>query len=168
MLTRQLAASKEQIAAGVFALADARRNFAKELAKLRRSHDQNEQPLAAAEKRALLEIEGERTAAGRARKELQTANERMALLETKHRSERDALRDGLATAKAELAAATARGAATKAQLSEKAALLAERLASANLLRERLKTMSRHWKRREPNLGLAALRAALGHAPNSKR
>ncbi|CAB3779965.1 hypothetical protein LMG28614_00967 [Paraburkholderia ultramafica] len=143
MLTGQLAASKDEIAAGAAALADARRDFAEELAKLRRSHAQNEQRLAAAEKRALLEIESERTAASRARKELQTANERITLQEVEHRSERDALRDGLATAKAELGASTARCAVMDAQLSEKDALLAGRLASADLLRQRLETMSRH-------------------------
>jgi chromosome segregation ATPase len=143
MLTGQLAASKDEIAAGAAALADARRDFAEELAKLRRSHDQNEQRLAATEKRALLEIESERAAASRVRKELQTANERIALQEVGHRSERDALRDGLATAKAELAASTARCAVMDAQLSEKDALLAERLASTDLLRQRLETMSRH-------------------------
>ncbi|MFL9960878.1 DNA-binding protein [Paraburkholderia sediminicola] len=142
MLTGQLAASKDEITAGAVALADARRDFADELTKLRRSHDQNEQRLAAAEKRALLEIESERAAANRVRKELHAANERIALLETEHRSERDALRDGLATAKAELAASTARCAAIDAQLARKDALLAERLASTELLRQRLETMSR--------------------------
>ncbi|KAA1012073.1 hypothetical protein FVF58_13260 [Paraburkholderia panacisoli] len=142
MLTGQLAASKDEIAAGAAALADARRDFADELTKLRRSHDQNEQRLAAAEKRALLEIESERAAANRVRKELQAAKERIAMLETEHRSERDALRDGLATAKAELAASTARCAAIDAQLAQKDALLAERLASVELLRQRLETMSR--------------------------
>jgi hypothetical protein len=142
MLTKQLAASKDEIAASATALADARRDFAEELAKLRRSHDQNEQRLAAAEKRALLEIDGERAAAARARKDLQATHERLATLETGHRAERDALRDGLAGAKAELAASVARSAAMDAQLSEKDALLAERFASAELLRQRVETMSR--------------------------
>lgn len=142
MLGGQLAVSKDEIVAGAAALADARRDFAEELAKLRRSHDLNEQRLAATEKRALLEIESERAAASRARKELQAANERMALLETEYRSERDGLRDGLATAKADLAASRLRCAAIDAQLSEKDALLAERVASTDLLRQRLETMSR--------------------------
>jgi chromosome segregation ATPase len=160
MLSGQLAASKDEIAAGAAALADARRDFADELAKLRRSHEQNEQRLAAAEKRALLEIESERAVASRVRKELQTANERIAALETGHRSERDALRDGLATAKAELAASTARCTVLNAQLLEKDALLAERIASTDLLRQRLEAMSRRLEtaRTEPAAGRPARRS----------
>ncbi|HEY4092599.1 MAG TPA: DNA-binding protein [Luteibacter sp.] len=160
MLNGQLAASKEELAASAAALADARRDFAEELARQRRSHDQNELRLAAAEKRALLEIDSERAAASRARKELQAANERFAALEAEHRSERDALRDGLATAKAGLAASTARCAAIDAQLSEKDALLAERLAAADLLRQRLEAMSRRLDtaRAEPAPGRPARRS----------
>lgn len=142
MLTNQLAASKAEIAAGAAALTDARRDFADELAKLRQSHVQNEQRLAAAEKRALLEIDGERAAAARARKDAIAANERLAALETAHRTERDGLRDGLARARAELASSAARCAALDAQLAKKDALLAERLASADELRRRLDAMSR--------------------------
>jgi hypothetical protein len=141
MLIRQLALSKEEIAAGAIALADARRDFGEELAKLRQSHEQNEQRLAAAEKRALLEIESERAAASRVRKELQAVNERTAVLEAGHRSERDALRDALATTKAELAASAARYSVAEAQIAEKDALLAERLAASDLLRQRVETMS---------------------------
>ncbi|MBB5470891.1 chromosome segregation ATPase [Paraburkholderia sp. Clong3] len=142
MLTAQLATSKEEIAAGAAALADARRDFADELAKLRRSHEQNEQRLAAAEKRALLEIDGERAAAQRLRKELQASHERAATLEAESRAERDAIRDELAASKAELAASAARHAATRGQLAEKDALLAERVAATDLLRERIDTLSR--------------------------
>lgn len=155
MLTKQLALSKEEIAAGAAALADARRDFADELTKLRQSHEQNEQRLAAAEKRALLEIESERAAASRVRKELQAANERAALLEVEHRSERDALRDSLATTKAELAASAARCSASDAQIVEKDALLAERLAASDLLRQRVETLSLQ-------LEAARAEAARGH------
>ncbi|NML31209.1 DNA-binding protein [Paraburkholderia antibiotica] len=145
MLTAQLTASKDEIAAGTAALADARRDFANELAKLRRSHEQNEQRLAATEKRALLEIESERAATQRLRKELQASQERAATLETGYRAERDALRDELAVSKAELAASNARHAATGAQLmeklAEKEALLAERTIAADQLRQRVETMS---------------------------
>jgi hypothetical protein len=141
MLTTQLARSKEEIAAGAVALADARRDFAGELTKLRLSHDQNEQRLAAAEKRALLEIDSERAAASRMRKELQAVNERTAVVEAEHRSERDALRDALATAKAELAASAARCSAADAQVAEKDALLAQRLVASDLLRQRLDAVS---------------------------
>jgi hypothetical protein len=169
MLTGQLTVSKNEIAAGAAALADARRDFAEELAKLRRSHEQNEQRLAAAEKRALLEIESERAAAGRVRKELQTANERIASLETEHRAERDALRDGLATAKAELAASTTRCAVLDRQLAEKDALLAERIASTDLLRQRLETMSRRLEtaRTEPVSGRPARRSRTKAEPQSR-
>ncbi|SDQ57431.1 replication region DNA-binding N-term [Paraburkholderia fungorum] len=153
MLTKQLALSKEEIAAGAVALADARRDFADELTKLRQSHEQNEQRLAAAEKRALLEIESERAAASRMRKELQAANERTALLEAEHRSERDALRDALATTKAELAASAARCLASDAQIVEKDALLAERLSASDLLRQRVEIVSQQ---------LEAARAGAAH------
>ncbi|EEA01533.1 conserved hypothetical protein [Burkholderia sp. H160] len=142
MLTSQLAASKEEITAGTAALADARRDFADELAKLRRSHEQNEQRLAAAEKRALLEIESERATAQRLRKELQASHERAATLEAESRTERDALRDELAAAKAELAASDARHTVIRTQLAERDVLLAERLAATELLRERIDTLSR--------------------------
>ncbi|MEW9580385.1 DNA-binding protein [Paraburkholderia sp. DGU8] len=169
MLSGQLTASKDEIAAAAAALAHARRDFTDELTKLRQSHDQNEQRLAAAEKRALLEIDSERAAANRARKELQAANERIALIEKEHRAERDALRDGLATAKAELAASTARGAAIDAQLREKDALLAERLASTELLRQRLETMSRRLEaaRAEPAAGRPARRSRSKAAPRGR-
>ncbi|NIF77211.1 hypothetical protein F3J20_07330 [Paraburkholderia sp. Cy-641] len=142
MLTAQLAASKQETAAGIAALADARRDFADELAKLRRAHEQNEQRLAAAEKRALLEIESERAVAQRLRKELQASHERAATLESESRAQRDGLRDELAATKAELATSNARHALSGAQLAEKDALLAERTARADLLRQRIETMSR--------------------------
>ncbi|MBC8748254.1 MULTISPECIES: DNA-binding protein [Paraburkholderia] len=142
MLTAQLAASKEEIAAAGAALADARRDFADELAKLRRSHEQNEQRLAAAEKRALLEIDSERAAAQRLRKELQASQERAAALEAKSRTERDALRDELAASKSELAACGAQQASTRTQLAQKDAALAERVAASDLLRQRIDTLSR--------------------------
>ena len=63
------------------------------------------------------------------RKEWQALSERAALQETEHGAERDALRDALATAKAELAASAARCAASDAQIAEKDALLAERSVS---------------------------------------
>jgi DNA repair exonuclease SbcCD ATPase subunit len=141
MLMKQLTLSKKEISAGAAALADARRDFAAELAKLRQAHEQNEQRLAAAEKRALLEIESERAAAARVRKELQAVNERTMSIEAEHRSERDALRDALATTKAELAASAARCSVTEAQVVEKDALLAERLAASDRLRERVDAMS---------------------------
>ena len=142
MLTAQLAASKQDAAASIAALADARRDFADELAKLRRSHEQNEQRLAAAEKRALLEIESERAVAQRLRKELQAGNERAATLETESRTQRESLRDELAAAKAELAASNARHALSGAQLAEKDALLAQRATAVDLLQQRIETMSR--------------------------
>jgi hypothetical protein len=142
MLTSQLVASKEEIAAATAALADARRDFAGELAKLRRSHEQNEQRLAAAEKRALLEIDSERAAAQRLRKELQTSHERAATLEAESRTERDLLRNELAASKSALAASDARHAVTGAQLAEKDALLAERMATIDLMRQRIDALSK--------------------------
>lgn len=104
MLREELARARNEAATAATALADARRDFSNELEKLRISLAQNEQRLVAAEKRALMEIEGERASAARARKDLTAANERLAGAETAHRAERDGLRDELATLKAQLAA----------------------------------------------------------------
>jgi hypothetical protein len=90
----------------------------------------------------LLEIDSERAAAQRLRKELQASHERAATLDAESRTERDALRDELAASKAGLAASDARHAVTRAQLAQKDALLAERVAAADLLRERIDTLSR--------------------------
>jgi len=141
MLAAQLAASKEEMTAASAALADARRDFAGELAKLRSAHEQNEQRLTAAEKRALLEIETERTAAQRLRKELHASQERALVLEADHRVQSAAWRDELTSTKAALAASNARHALSVAQLAEKDTLLAERGAAAELLRERIDAIS---------------------------
>jgi len=101
-LREQLAAARSEAATATAALGDARKDFSAELEKLRNSLSQNEQRLAAAERRALLEIETERMAASRARKDLQQANDRIGALETAHRQERDALRDDLAGVKTRL------------------------------------------------------------------
>jgi hypothetical protein len=104
MLREELARARDEAGTARTALTDAHRDFAKELTKLRISLAQNEQRLAAAEKRALMEIESERAIAVRARKDLAAINERLAGCETAHRVERDGLRDELATFKAQLVA----------------------------------------------------------------
>lgn len=69
-LSAQLEASGRQQALLESALAEARRDFAGELEKLRQAVHRSEQRCEATEKRALLEIDRERTAMGRAQKEI--------------------------------------------------------------------------------------------------
>lgn len=104
LLREEVARARQETGAAGSALADARKDFAAELEKLRMSLAQNEQRLVAAEKRALLEIENERAIAAKARKELATATERLARAEAAHRAERDGLRDELTTLKTQIAA----------------------------------------------------------------
>ena len=81
------------------ALVQARADFASELEKLRASTDLAEERLRAAEKRALLEIEHERTAGTRVRKELDAAARRAEQNETRHREEIQALQIQLGDAR---------------------------------------------------------------------
>lgn len=66
----QIEASGRQRIALEVALTDARRDFTEELEKLRQALQRSEERLEASEKRALLEIDRERTAAARAQKEM--------------------------------------------------------------------------------------------------
>lgn len=140
-LREQLAGARSEASTANSALADARRDFSVELEKLRESAAHNEQRLAAAERRALLEIETERTAASRAKKELQQANERYAALEAKHRLERDALRDDLAGAKTLLAAAESRRDELEPRLEQQGRELASAIDAGINLRRRIESLS---------------------------
>ncbi|REG49535.1 plasmid replication DNA-binding protein KfrA [Paraburkholderia sp. BL6669N2] len=137
MLREELERARNEAVAAGCALADARRDFAGELEKLRISLAQNEQRLVAAEKRALMEIENERAAANRARKELQRATDRISQLESAHRVERDALRDGLAGLKARRDGLEQERVGLDAQLSAKDAALAELKSEADSLRHQV-------------------------------
>ncbi|WP_197496940.1 DNA-binding protein [Paraburkholderia caribensis] len=140
-LREQLAAARSEASMAAAALGDARRDFSVELEKLRDSLAQNEQRLAAAERRALLEIETERTAASRARKELQQANDRIGALEAAHRQERDALRDDLAGAKARLASSVSQCSELERTLRARTEELTHAATTTAELRQRLESIS---------------------------
>lgn len=141
MLEDQLMQFRQEAASAAGALSDARRDFAEELGKLRHTHSQSEQRLLAAEKRALLEIDSERTAARQARQELQAGIARAAEVQASHQAERDQLRDALSTAKTQLAASMTRCASVEGELASKRTALDEQIAASELLRERLEALS---------------------------
>lgn len=86
-LVTQLEAAGRQQAALKTALADARHDFAAELEKLRQALQKSEDRCEAAEKRALLEIERERTAAAKGQKEVVQARQHQQDAEQRHRTE---------------------------------------------------------------------------------
>lgn len=168
MLREQLARATSETGAATSALADARRDFTAELEKLRQSLSQNEQRLAAAEKRALLEIESERASAGRARKELQATNERLAELDAAHRAERDGLRDSLSSVKTQLTASASRCASVEEQLATKEAMLANQMSATESLRRRLETLSTRLETGRSVLPRSALRSQVPAVRRTRR
>ena len=86
-LETEIARQQDEVGARDRALVQARADFSGELEKLRVSADLAEERLRAAEKRALLEIERERTACTRLQKELDAAARRAEQGETRHREE---------------------------------------------------------------------------------
>ncbi|PRY06297.1 DNA-binding protein [Paraburkholderia sp. BL25I1N1] len=142
MLADQLAQSRNVSAAASTALSDARREFAEELGKLRVMHNQSEQRLAATEKRALLEIDSERTAARQTRQELQAAINRMTEAQATHQAERDQLRDALAEAKTQLTTSMTRCASVEQELASREIALDQQIAAGEFLRKKLETLSR--------------------------
>jgi DNA repair exonuclease SbcCD ATPase subunit len=97
MLREQLDASRAETSAATSALAEARRDFARELEKLRESAELGERRLIAVEKRALLEIEHERSLAVKLKGELQTSAEKLRESMDAHQAERQALREEIVT-----------------------------------------------------------------------
>jgi len=98
-LTTQLAAALLQHASLENALADARRDFADELEKLRQALQKSEERHEAGEKRALLEIDRERTTAARVQKELTQLRESQLEAAQQHRSEVNRLQKELGAAR---------------------------------------------------------------------
>jgi len=141
MLEDQLAQSRSGSVAASKALSDARRDFAEELGKLRDMQNQSEQRLAATEKRALLEIDSERTVARRTRQELRVAIDRMADAQAAHQAERDQLRDALTTTKTQLAASMTRCASVEEEVASKSSALDEQIEAAEVLRDRMAALS---------------------------
>lgn len=98
-LTAQLAAALRQHASLENALADARRDFAEELEKLRQALQKSEERHEAGEKRALLEIDRERTAAAKVQKELAQLRESQLAFAERHRSQVELLQNELGAAR---------------------------------------------------------------------
>lgn len=90
-LETEIERQQDEIGTRDRALAQARGDFSSELEKLRANANVAEERLRAAEKRALLEIERERTASLRLQKELEAAARRAEKTEARHREEIQAL-----------------------------------------------------------------------------
>jgi len=86
-LETEIARQQDEIGARDRALVQARADFSSELEKLRASADLAEERLRAAEKRALLEIERERTSSARLQKEVDAATRRAEQGDIRHREE---------------------------------------------------------------------------------
>ena len=86
-LASQLESSERQQAALEAALAEARRDFAAELEKHRQALERSEERYEATDKRALLEIDRERTAAAKLQKELAQSRQYHLDTEERHRTE---------------------------------------------------------------------------------
>jgi hypothetical protein len=100
-LEAERARLQDEVGARGQALVQARADFSEELEKLRASAGLAEERLRAAEKRALLEIERERTASARIQKELDAATRRTEQGEARHRSELQVVQAQLADARHE-------------------------------------------------------------------
>ncbi|MFM0330125.1 DNA-binding protein [Paraburkholderia strydomiana] len=137
MLREQLLEARREANFAVMALTEARRDFSAELEKLRQSISQSEHRLMAAERRALLEIETERSTATRARKDLKAASDRFAELEAEYRVERDALRDSLASLKTQHEVSEQQRGDLEARLTAKDTALIELRGEADSLRRKL-------------------------------
>ena len=98
-LDAEIARLQEAIGVRDRALVQARADFSGELEKLIRSGELAEERLRAAEKRALLEIERERTGSARLQKELEAVARRAEHGETRHRQEIQALQVQLGDAR---------------------------------------------------------------------
>lgn len=98
-VTAQLAAALRQHASLEHALADARRDFADELEKLRQALQKSEERHEAGEMRALLEIDRERTAVVKLQKELAQLRESQLELVERHRTQVDLLQNELGAAR---------------------------------------------------------------------
>lgn len=86
-LTRQLSSAVRQQTALETALAEARRDFSSELEKLRRTLQRSEERYEAGQKRALLEIDRERSATGKLQKDLLQARQLQSDADKRHRDE---------------------------------------------------------------------------------
>lgn len=98
-LATQLTAASRQHTSLENALAAARRDFADELEKLRQALQKSEERHEAGEKRALLEIDRERTAAAKVQKELAQLRENQLEFAERHRSQVELLQSELGAAR---------------------------------------------------------------------
>ena len=104
-LTNQLSAASRQQLALENALAEARRDFAGELEKLRQALQKSEERHTAGEKRALLEIDRERMVTGKLQKDLAQLRESQVKTTEQHRSEITELQNELGRARQTVGAA---------------------------------------------------------------
>jgi chromosome segregation ATPase len=98
-LETEIARQQDELGARDRALVQARADFSGELEKLRASADLAQERLQAAEKRALLEIERERSASARLHKDLDATARRAEQGETRHREEIQVLQAQLGDAR---------------------------------------------------------------------
>ncbi|TXT27864.1 MAG: exopolysaccharide biosynthesis protein [Rhodocyclaceae bacterium] len=98
-LTAQLAAALRQHTSLENALAEARRDFADELEKLRQALQKSEERHEAGEKRALLEIDRERMNAAKVQKEMAQLRESQMEVAERHRNQIDLLQKELGAAR---------------------------------------------------------------------
>lgn len=104
-LVNQLEAAGRQQEILEAGLAEARRDFAAELDKLRRALERSEDRYGATEKRALLEIDRERTLVAKLRKDLAQVRQHQLEAEEQHRAERLQLQGDLGDARQKLGVA---------------------------------------------------------------
>lgn len=164
-LGRQLAEAARQRAALENALADARRDFAGELDKSRQALRRSEERHEAAEKRALLEIERERSNAARLQKELARlrqdaldAAEAQRVEATRLHDELAELRQRLGVSQGSLAEMRVHNEALSTQLQSLRTLAGERETHNTLLQRELE-QARH-EAEVAGQALAGLRARL--------
>lgn len=100
-LSSQLEKAGRQQEALETALTDARRDFSRELEKLRQALQRSEERYEAAEKRALLEIDRERTNAAKVQKEIAQVRQQYQDAEERHRTEVAQLQVDLGNARQE-------------------------------------------------------------------
>ncbi len=163
-LATQLAAAGHQQAVLEAALAEARHDFAAELDKLRQALQRAEERCEAAEKRALLEIDRERTAATKLQKDLAQVRQSQQDTTERHRAETAQLQNDLGEARQRLGVAEgslqAMGATNQQQAEQLQSLrsaLAQRDTDYALLQRDLE--SSHGKASALEQELRQLRAA---------
>jgi uncharacterized phage infection (PIP) family protein YhgE len=139
-LRERLAQSHDELGAANAALADARRDFSQELANLRQSAQQAEHRLDLAEKRALIEIDRERTSTLRLQKDLQAANAMARKTTEDHEAQLRDAHGQLASGKTALAVAARDSTWALEQVQQRDATMAIHAETIAALRAKLDAM----------------------------